>query len=158
MERRLFFQAAIYGLWSLIGLALALPASLYLLLPPRLRKGEEWVEAGDVSKLRLNEPEEMVYRRNRLDGWKLTSEKATAWVVRTADNEVVAFDPQCTHLGCAYHWEESKKHFVCPCHTSAFGMDGRVLSGPAPRALDRHSVKIEGGKVLLGAVTRGPDV
>ena len=46
---------------------------------------------------------------------------------------MVAFNPACTHLGCAYHWDESPNNFVCPCHASVFSIDGKVLVGPAPR-------------------------
>ena len=95
-------------------------------------------------------PVEMSFRRNRVDGWKVISEKSTAWVVKQADNQVVAFGPQCTHLGCAYHWEEGKNEFLCPCHTSLFAIDGKVVAGPAPRPLDRYETKVEGNKLLLG--------
>lgn len=149
--RRGFFLLAIYGLWSLIASALALPAAVYLLLPPRARKGAGWIEAGDIATLRLNDPEEMVFRRNRLDGWKMTSEKASAWVVKLSDKEAVAFMPQCTHLGCAYHWNDQKQEFLCPCHTSTFSAEGKVLSGPAPRNLERYEVKVEGTKLLVKA-------
>ena len=130
--------------------ALSLPALVYLFLPPRVRKTDEWVEAGDISKVAPNEPVEMVFRRNRTDGWKILSEKTTAWVVKSPDNRVAAFGPQCTHLGCAYHWEESKNQFLCPCHSSLFGIDGKVVSGPAPRPLDRYETRIQGTKLLLG--------
>ncbi len=130
--------------------ALAAPAAVYLLLPPRARRGSESVEIGELSQLALGVPEEVAFRRNRLDGWKLTSEKAAVWLVRRSENDVVAFAPQCTHLGCAYHWDERRKNFLCPCHSSTFGIDGRVLSGPAPRPLDRYDVKIENGRLLLG--------
>jgi Rieske Fe-S protein len=36
-------------------------------------------------------------------------------------------------------------------------MTGAVLSGPAPRALDRYAVKIEGTKLLLGGLRQGPE-
>jgi menaquinol-cytochrome c reductase iron-sulfur subunit len=94
----------------------------------------------------------MVFRRNRVDGWKITSEKQTAWVVQLAEQQIVAFGPQCTHLGCAYHWDEGKSEFLCPCHNSVFSLNGAVVSGPAPRPLDRYEMKIEGGKLLLGAL------
>jgi Rieske Fe-S protein len=38
---------------------------------------------------------------------------------------IVAFGPQCTHLGCAYHWNDSKDQFVCPCHNSFFSIEGK---------------------------------
>jgi len=69
--------------------------------------------------------------------------------VKNSAGEVIAFDPICTHLGCAYHWEDDQKEFLCPCHTSSFGIDGKVLGGPAPRPLDRYVTKIEGGKLLI---------
>jgi menaquinol-cytochrome c reductase iron-sulfur subunit len=100
--------------------------------------------------LTLNVPVEITFRRNRVDGWKITSEKSTAWVVKHEDNSLVAFGPICTHLGCAYHWDESKSEFLCPCHTSLFSIDGQVMSGPAPRPLDRYETKVEGKKLWLG--------
>lgn len=148
--RRAFFLSAIYGLWGLITAAVAVPAAGYLLFPARSRKAGKWVETADFGALKLKQPEEVIFRRNRVDGWKVISEKASAWVVKMSDSEVVAFSPQCTHLGCAVHWESPDKGFVCPCHTSAFGIDGKVTGGPAPRPLDRLPVKIESGKVMIG--------
>lgn len=152
--RRRFYVTAIYGLSSIIGAMMAIPAFIYLFFPPKAKSSEEWVDAADLSQIPLNSPEEVVFRRNKVDGWKVTSEKSTAWVVRTGDQQVTAFAPQCTHLGCAYHWDEAHKYFLCPCHTSAFSMDGRVLSGPAPRPLDRYAVKIEGDKLQIGPLER----
>jgi menaquinol-cytochrome c reductase iron-sulfur subunit len=151
-DRRTFFLTFIYGLWAAIGAALSIPAAVYLLLPPKLRKEQEWAEAGDVAKMTPNSPVEMVFRRNRIDGWRLLSEKSTAWAVKLDSGEVVAFAPQCTHLGCAYHWDDPKKQFLCPCHTSVFSIDGKVVSGPAPRPLDRFEAKVEKNKLLLGEI------
>jgi menaquinol-cytochrome c reductase iron-sulfur subunit len=120
------------------------------LFPPKIRRAEEWIEIGDITRLATNSPTEMTFRRNRIDGWKVTSEKSAAWVVKHADNSVVAFGPQCTHLGCAYHWDDGKNEFVCPCHNSLFSIDGKVLGGPAPRPLDRYQTKVDGRKLLLG--------
>jgi menaquinol-cytochrome c reductase iron-sulfur subunit len=155
--RRGFYIGAIYSLWAIITAALGLPALIYLLFPPKVRKESEWVDAGDISKIAPNSPVEMAFHRNRVDGWKVISEKSTAWVVKQADNSVVAYGPQCTHLGCAYHWEEGKNEFLCPCHTSLFGMDGKVLAGPAPRPLDRYEVKVQGSKLLLGRLRKSED-
>jgi len=150
VTRRKFYVAMIYGLWSSIAAALSIPAAIYLLIPPKLRKMPEWIEAGDVSKLEPRAPVEMVFRQNRVDGWKIQSEKTTAWVVKLGDSQVVAYGPQCTHLGCAYHWDDNANHFLCPCHSSVFSVDGAVVSGPAPRPLDRYDTKVENGKLLLG--------
>jgi len=150
--RRRFYLTFIYGLWGVISAALAAPAFIYLFLPPKVRRETDWVEAGDVSKLQLKVPVEMLFRKNAVDGWKVSSEEQTAWVVKLSDQHIVAFGPQCTHLGCAYHWEERSSEFLCPCHSSVFSVDGKVISGPAPRPLDRYDTKIENGKLLLGAL------
>jgi menaquinol-cytochrome c reductase iron-sulfur subunit len=150
--RRRFYLTFIYGLWGVINAALAAPAFIYLFLPPKMRRESDWVNAGDVSKLQLKTPVELLFRKNAVDGWKVSSEQQTAWVVKLSGQQIVAFGPQCTHLGCAYHWEERSSEFLCPCHSSVFSVDGKVISGPAPRPLDRYDTKIENGKLLLGAL------
>jgi menaquinol-cytochrome c reductase iron-sulfur subunit len=154
--RRRFYIGMIYGLWAVIAAALGVPAFVYLLFPPKARKEDPWVEIGDVTKLAPNSPVEIVFRRNRVDGWKITSEKDSAWVVKHPDNSVTAFGPHCTHLGCAYRWDDGKSEFLCPCHNSLFAIDGKVVSGPAPRPLDRYDTKIDGKKLMLGPLQPAP--
>jgi menaquinol-cytochrome c reductase iron-sulfur subunit len=141
--------------WALISVALGVPALVYLLFPPKAQKAEEWFPVGDIARLTPNAPVEMSFRKNRVDGWKVISEKSTTWVVKDAANHITAFGPQCTHLGCAYHWEEAKGEFLCPCHNSLFAIDGRVISGPAPRPLDRFETRLDGTKLLIGRLHQG---
>ena len=150
--RRAFYIGFINGAMGLIGLALAAPAAVYLLFPPKLRKEAEWVKTTDLSTIPAGIPTEISFERKRVDGWKTSTEKATAWVVKGPYNEVVAFMPQCTHLGCAYHWDDPSHTFICPCHASVFSIDGKVLGGPAPRPLDRYMTKIEAGQLEIGPV------
>ena len=44
-----------------------------------------------------------------------------------------AISLECTHLGCTVTHTEAG--FQCPCHGSKYAADGRVIRGPAPRAL-----------------------
>lgn len=148
--RRTFYLEIIYGLQGAIGAFLAAVAGVYLFFPPKEKNEHEWVDAADLGKLPVNSPEEVSFQRRRVDGWKITSEKATAWVVKHSNAQATAFAPQCTHLGCAYHWDEANHNFLCPCHTSTFSIDGKVLTGPAPRPLDRYAVKISGAKLQIG--------
>ncbi len=157
ISRRNFYVGAVYGMWAAISAALGIPALVYLFFPPKVRRAEEWVEVGDVSKLAPDSPVEMTFRRNRVDGWKVISEKGTAWVVKHGDGSIVAFGPQCTHLGCAYHWEEGKNDFLCPCHSSVFSVDGKVLSGPAPRPLDRFDIQLKWSDLLLGKLRQSKE-
>jgi menaquinol-cytochrome c reductase iron-sulfur subunit len=149
-NRRVFCLSSIFAIGGVIGAALGIPAFIYLLFPPKQAKRSEWVDAGNIHDLPVGQPKEISFLRTQNDGWKVTSEKATSWVLKTPDNEVVAYSPWCTHLGCAVHWESDKKQFLCPCHGSVFSADGNVLSGPAPRPLDRYEVKLEADELWLG--------
>jgi menaquinol-cytochrome c reductase iron-sulfur subunit len=152
MPRRTFHLAVIYILGTLMGLALAVPTLIYLLAPPRTRRQSAFVDAGDISQLTPDAPVEMSFQQTRVDGWRVLTEKRTAWVVKTGDNKIVAFGPQCTHLGCAYHWDQGVKQFACPCHASFFSLQGQVLAGPAPRPLDRYLTRIQNNRLQVGAL------
>jgi Rieske Fe-S protein len=154
-SRRHFFIAAIYGLWAVISAAFGIPALIYLLFPPKARRNDEWVAAGDITRIAASLPVEVTFRQNRVDGWKVTSEKSTAWVVKDAANHVTAFGPQCTHLGCAVHWDDAKGEFLCPCHNSVFDVQGKVISGPAPRPLDRYETRLDGNQLMIGRLVVG---
>jgi menaquinol-cytochrome c reductase iron-sulfur subunit len=152
VSRRRFYSWFTYAAGAIISAALAIPTALYLLVPNKSRKASVWVEAGDVSQLEPNVPVELGFQQTVTDGWTTSIQKKTAWVVNLPGEGVVAYGPQCTHLGCAYHWEEDHKQFLCPCHTSIFSLDGKVVSGPAPRPLDRYASKVENNKLLLGPI------
>jgi Rieske Fe-S protein len=148
--RRTFYLAAIYALGGVISIALAIPTAIYLLVAPRAPKSAGWIDLGDISELTPGAPVELSAEQSRIDGWRTETEKKIAWVVKTPDNKVLAFGPQCTHLACAYHWEMSSGKFVCPCHGSEFSIDGKVLMGPAARPLDQYQTKIENNRLQIG--------
>lgn len=75
------------------------------------------------------------------------------YLVRLPDGGFVALYRKCTHLGCAVPWDQALGRFVCPCHASAFEMDGQVLNAPAPRPLDRFIVTIRDGQVSVDTST-----
>jgi menaquinol-cytochrome c reductase iron-sulfur subunit len=150
--RRSFYAVVINGLNGILGAAFGGVALSYLLLPRRHKVVAGWTEAAELAKLPDGKPAEIIFDRVRKDSWRVSTEKASAWILKKSENEVVAFAPSCTHLGCAYKWDDGAKNFMCPCHTSAFSIDGKVLTGPAPRPLDRYDVRLDNGKILLGEI------
>jgi Rieske Fe-S protein len=56
---------------------------------------------------------------------------------RRADGSMTMVSPVCTHLKCLVHWNAAETSWDCPCHGSRFGVDGRVLEGPALSPLGR---------------------
>lgn len=73
----------------MISAVLALPALAYILFPARNQVETGWADAGDINDFPLDQPHEVIFQRRRQDGWKLSVERATAWVLRT-DAGVVA--------------------------------------------------------------------
>ena len=71
------------------------------------------------------------------------------YLARLKDGGFIALSLRCTHLGCAVSWEENRKRFICPCHSSAFDISGEVLNPPAARALNYYPVMIENGIVKV---------
>ncbi len=58
-----------------------------------------------------------------------------------------ALSPICTHRGCTV--DVHGQRLVCPCHGSTYDRDGRVLRGPAQRALTRFPVTRDGDDLVI---------
>ena len=69
------------------------------------------------------------------------------YLARLDNGGFLALSRTCTHLGCTVPWVEEKKRFICPCHSSAFDLNGDVIDPPAPRAMDLLEVRISNGQV-----------
>jgi cytochrome b6-f complex iron-sulfur subunit len=78
------------------------------------------------------------------------------YLVRMQDGGMMALSLTCTHLGCSVAYHNDRKEFICPCHASAFDINGDVMKPPAPRALDTYRLFVEHGlvKVDTGRVIR----
>ncbi|MGI5141759.1 MULTISPECIES: FAD-dependent oxidoreductase [unclassified Streptomyces] len=61
-------------------------------------------------------------------------------VSRDEGGRLHALSARCTHLGCLVAFSRAEQAWECPCHGSRFGLDGRVLQGPATRPLEPRDV------------------
>ena len=50
---------------------------------------------------------------------------------------MIALSSECPHLGCAVNLTADGKSFLCPCHTSAFDLEGTKKNAIPPRNMDR---------------------
>jgi cytochrome b6-f complex iron-sulfur subunit len=71
--------------------------------------------------------------------WQNTA-NARVWVKQDSLG-VMALVATCTHLGCEVNYHPEKKEWLCPCHGSIYDIEGRPVSGPAPKALPRVAVE-----------------
>ncbi|WP_110238731.1 ubiquinol-cytochrome c reductase iron-sulfur subunit [Nocardioides gilvus] len=65
---------------------------------------------------------------------------------------IVAYSKICTHVGCPISLNErTTHHLLCPCHQSTFDLadSGRVVFGPAARALPQLPIAVDGEGYLV---------
>lgn len=78
-----------------------------------------------------------------------TFKRKPAVLIRKSDTEITAISAVCTHLGCIVKYHEEAGQLVCPCHGARYDFTGRVLGGPAPKALTSYAVRLEGGNIVV---------
>jgi Rieske Fe-S protein len=61
-------------------------------------------------------------------------------VFEDPSGELRALDAKCTHEGCTVRYVARDALIWCACHNGRFDLEGRVLAGPPPRPLARHTV------------------
>jgi menaquinol-cytochrome c reductase iron-sulfur subunit len=89
---------------------------------------------------------------SRDDAWTRYVNEAIGAVILRRDPEtkkIVAWTATCPHAGCFVGFQPANNQFFCPCHNSAFGMDGKVLSGPPPRDLDSLEVEEQDDSIMV---------
>ncbi len=72
-----------------------------------------------------------------------------AILIRDAAGDFRAFSAVCTHLGCTVQYRASDKLIWCACHNGLYDLEGRNVSGPPPRPLERFDVHIAGDDVVV---------
>lgn len=62
-------------------------------------------------------------------------------IIRESATEFLVLLTKCSHLGCQVgDANMATKRITCPCHGSVYStIDGTVIQGPAPKALQRYS-------------------
>jgi menaquinol-cytochrome c reductase iron-sulfur subunit len=80
-----------------------------------------------------------------VDAWNKFANQPVGRVFlrRLPDGSVTAFNVRCPHLGCAVDYRPSQNDYLCPCHMSAFDLDGHKKNEIPPRNLDSLDVKVK---------------
>jgi menaquinol-cytochrome c reductase iron-sulfur subunit len=132
-----------------IAVCLSYPILGYTLLPAFRKEEEAWTEMGPLDRIAINQPKEFEINRSLSSGWMKTNSVQTVWAFRKSEGPFVVYSPLCTHLGCGYHWDDHENKFICPCHNSVYDLDGKVLSGPAPRGLDTLPTQVKDDRLYV---------
>lgn len=153
LERKNFLGIATWAISGLISLGYGIPAISYI-IGPSLQKSEdqEWIRLGPSSKVELGTPTLFKTTIQRQTGWIVNDEEISAYIYTEQGREYIALSNICTHLGCKVRWINDQSQFFCPCHNAIFDKEGKVVSGPPPRPLDRYQVKIEDDQIYIQGV------
>ena len=95
------------------------------------------IRVARISELKLYDPIRAEYGEERI------------FVVKVSGTEVLVFDAACPHVGCELKFDALAGEFVCPCHASAFTVEGKRLRGPAPRDMVARVAETVNGEVIV---------
>jgi len=147
--RRRFLKILVGILAFISSLIFGIPFLRTLISPPFKATKQEWTKVTEIDLLPYNQPVRLKYTARIEDAYHHMDAIHSLWAIKHSDSDVTVYSPICTHLGCYYNWDAQTGHFECPCHGSVFSIDGKVLSGPAPRPLDTLQTRIETGALLI---------
>jgi menaquinol-cytochrome c reductase iron-sulfur subunit len=150
ISRRKFLSIATWSIGGLISAGMAIPAVAFIIGPVLQRKkSQEWIPFGSTAKVEIGTPTLFKATVQRQSGWIVTDEEISAYLLTEDGRDFIAMSNICTHLGCRVRWIKEKGQFFCPCHNGVFDKEGKVVSGPPPKPLDRYEIKVENGQVLI---------
>ena len=157
-DRRKFLKVATCALGGGAGLVAVAPVVRVVLDPmgkQTVTSPKEPLDIGPPDRFLLDAPPQRVEIVAPViqDAWAAARDVVlgAAWVRRIGPkpDAVDARSAICPHLGCAVGWDAAKNNYLCPCHDSRFGIDGKKLTGPSERGLDSLVVKEVGGRLKL---------
>jgi cytochrome b6-f complex iron-sulfur subunit len=70
-------------------------------------------------------------------------------IVINNNGTYVALSDICTHQTCALSYNKAASKLTCPCHGSAFSLNGSVLNGPASSSLKQYTVTQSGNTLHI---------
>ena len=167
-DRRDFIKGASCAIGAAIG-AVPMAAGVRVVLDPLSRQvtaeeGAEFIRLADVSDLPESEPMKFAIVEDKTDKWSRYKDVPVGAVYllkETGDSSadgaeapvsVIAYNTVCPHLGCFVDYRKDEQDFFCPCHDSNFDLEGNLLKGVSPRAMDTLEVdeeKLKAGEVWV---------
>jgi len=113
------------------------PVLRYLVPPPVVDLGGDEVIAAKVVDMKPNSGK--IFRFGSRPGL----------LILTADGTYRALSATCTHLGCTVQYRSDMHEIWCACHNGTYDINGRNVSGPPPRPLDKFDVHVRGDEIVV---------
>jgi Rieske Fe-S protein len=92
-------------------------------------------------------PRQFAVIADRTDAWNRYPNEAIGAIYllrKKGTEEPLAFNAICPHAGCFVAYASGRNVFQCPCHNSAFQLNGDIIQpSPSPRKMDPLECKVE---------------
>ena len=169
--RSRFLEGSTLGLGALIGGVVTVPVVGFAVAPAFVGQDYEDIDLGSLENFPQGEwiVATFVSKKREGDVSTRTVFVRSNGFVNDAPSFTIISN-RCTHMGCPTQPggllqepstidtesgpviltpSQSLSGFACPCHASAFDIEGNRTAGPAVRALDRYRFKIVNGRLVL---------
>lgn len=160
--RRSFLYKAVTALiGGVVGLFPLVAGILFFLDPLRKRAVAGGAAGGKEGFLKVGQADAVPQDGTPARFTVIIPRKQDAWTtylnvpvgavyVRREKGEFIAFNTTCPHLGCAVDYLPGRKQFLCPCHDSAFDIEGKRTNKTPPRDMD--TLEIDKDKLAAGEI------
>lgn len=139
-DRRTFLQWILRGGFTALAAAILYPVFRFL-IPPKT------VEA-NISQVKLPftradiEAEPHKYKL-----FKFGREMGIIFVA--PGGELDALSATCTHLSCSVQYRPDWQIIWCACHNGKYDLNGKNISGPPPRPLEKYAVNVVNDAIIV---------
>ena len=153
MDRRGFAAKLAAMVMGVLAGLVPLGAGLAVFFDPLRRVGESvrfhWVTTLSAVP-EDGRPRRFAIVADRTDAWNKHRNVpvGAVYLRRVEGGKVEALNVTCPHAGCAVAYRVSSDSFLCPCHDSAFHLNGSLADpdSPSPRAMDALEVEVRHGQ------------
>ena len=104
-----------------------------------IKGNDEFIKVTPVSTLAADGSPRMFPVIDDLqDAWNKfpNTEIGSVYLWQTSEGVVECFNARCPHLGCTVNYKAGESAYLCPCHDSAFSLDGERSNDIPPRNMD----------------------
>lgn len=161
-RRSFLYKAVTATIGAVVGLVPVLAGIVFFFDPLRKRTVASSPGLGKEGFLKVGRTDSVpkdgtpvrftVIIERRQDAWTtyLNEPIGGVYVRREESGEIVAFNTTCPHLGCSIDYLPGRGQYLCPCHDSAFAVDGKRTNKTPPRDMDR--LEVDADKLKTGEV------
>ncbi|AJD91293.1 ubiquinol-cytochrome c reductase iron-sulfur subunit [Jeotgalibacillus haloalkalitolerans] len=158
VSRRQFLNYTLTGVGGFMAAGMLMPMVRFAIDPVLTAEaGGDFISTGTSVDELSDVPTRVDFSYEQKDAWYTSEVTQTAWVYLDENQEVVALNPTCKHLGCTVNWEgreSDPNRFFCPCHNGLYEKSGKNVPGTPPTApLDMFETRVSDDGILqLGQV------